>query len=496
MEKQFKPSGRKKAEEMLAKIIDGSPIPTFAINKEHKVTHWNTALESLSGIKKDEVVGTDEQWMAFFTEKRPVMADLIVDGASDDDIERYYGGKSRKSDLIDGAYEAEGFYPDLGGGGRWLHFTASPIKDSRGEIIGAIETLQDVTERKRAEDALDERVKELQCLYDIAEIAQRPGISLDKLYREVVNVIPQGWQYSEITCARVIINNRHFKTKNYRESGWKLSSAIKVHGEKAGVVEVNYLEKRPDADEGPFLKEERLLINAVAERLGRVTEEKRLQDNARFYVQQITRAQEEERRRIARELHDDLAQPLLLLTQGLDFLSSTSRKKLSNPELKQSLEKLRGQAIDALEGLRRCAQHLRPPILDHLGLLAALEWMAEDLEKQGIDIQVKVVGSGRSLPVEVELLLFRIAQEALANARRHAEASTAQITLEFGDGKVVLTVADNGKGFKLPRRLGDLASVGKLGLAGMQERARLIGGRLRIQSELGKGTSVTVDVPV
>ena len=228
-----------------------------------------------------------------------------------------------------------------------------------------------------------------------------------------------------------------------------------------------------------------------------ITEERQLQENMRFYVHQVTRAQEDERKRIARELHDDLAQSLLLLTQGLDFLSSTTRKKLSDAELRQSLEKLRSQAINTLEGLRRYAQDLRPPILDHLGLLPALEWMVEDLaKKHGIDARVKVLGSERSLPAEVELLLFRIAQEALTNTRRHAEASRARITLEFGDDKVVLTVNDNGKGFKLPLRLGDLASVGKLGLAGMQERAQLIGGRLELQSEVGKGTTVTVEVPV
>ncbi len=366
-EAKFKLAEQKRTEGMLAKIIDGSPIPTFAINKQYKVTHWNTALESLSGIKRDEIVGTDEQWRAFYLEKRPVMADLIVDGASAGEIELYYRGKSRKSGLIDGAYEAEDFFPELGEDGKWLHFTASPIRDNKGEIMGAVETLQDITKRKRAEHALNERVKELQCLYSIANIAQRPGITLDELYQEVANLLPEGWQYPEIACARITINNKRFETENCRESEWKLSSDIKVHGERIGVVEINYLEERPDADEGPFLREERLLINAVVERLGRITEEKRLQDNARFYVQQITRVQEEERKRIARELHDDLAQSLLLLTQGLDFLSSTARKKLSDAKLKQSLEKLRSQAIDTLEGLRRYAQDLRPPILDHQG---------------------------------------------------------------------------------------------------------------------------------
>ena len=140
---------------------------------------------------------------------------------------------------------------------------------------------------------------------------------------------------------------------------------------------------------------------------------------------------------------------------------------------------------------------MRPRILDDLGLLPALEWMAEGLVRNhGIDTRVEVKGAERSLPEEVQLLLFRIAQEALSNIRRHAEASRAWITIGFGDDKTILIVRDNGKGFELPERIGDLASSGKLGLAGMQERAQLIGGSLTLQSELGKGTTVAVKVPI
>ncbi len=134
-----------------------------------------------------------------------------------------------------------------------------------------------MSKRKRAEHDLQERIKELQCLYGIAEVAERPDITSDELYQEVVNLLPSSWQYPEITCARTIIDNKEFKTKNCRDTEWKQSSDIKVFGAKAGTVEVGYLE-RPEIDEEPFLKEEKLLIDAVAERLGDITERKRMEE--------------------------------------------------------------------------------------------------------------------------------------------------------------------------------------------------------------------------
>jgi len=226
-----------------------------------------------------------------------------------------------------------------------------------------------------------------------------------------------------------------------------------------------------------------------------VTEERQLQENMRFYVQQITRAQEDERRRIARELHDDVSPSLLLVIQRLDEITSSTRPKLPKL-LKENLEGLRIQATEALENLHRYAQDLRPRILDDLGLLAALEWMTEELRKQEIAAHVEVIGIEPTLPPEVQLLLFRIAQEALTNTRRHAEASMAVVKLEFERNKVRMTVSDNGKGFKLPSQAEDLASSGRLGIIGMRERARLAGGSLDIQSELGKGTQVVAELPL
>jgi PAS domain S-box-containing protein len=125
---------------------------------------------------------------------------------------------------------------------------------------------------------LAERVKELRCIYGMAAIDEKSEITLNGLYQEVANLLPPSWQYPEICCARITIEDKVFRTANYRDAKWKLCSDIKIGGVRAGAVEVNYLEERPELDEGPFSREERRLINAVAERVGRITERKKAEE--------------------------------------------------------------------------------------------------------------------------------------------------------------------------------------------------------------------------
>ncbi len=142
------------SEEKLKAVVNGSPIPQFVIGQDHRVIYWNNALESISGIKAEKVIGTNQQWKAFYKDARPCMADLLLDGESDR-IFDWYVGKYSKSKLIADAYEATDFFPTMAGDGKWLSFTAALIRDSNGNIIGALETLEDVTERKRAEEDLE-----------------------------------------------------------------------------------------------------------------------------------------------------------------------------------------------------------------------------------------------------------------------------------------------------------------------------------------------------
>ncbi|RII29750.1 MAG: hypothetical protein CXR30_10565 [Geobacter sp.] len=147
---------RLESQNRLAQIVEGFSVPTFVIDENHVVTHWNRACATVTGVPAEEIIGTRDQWRAFYQSERPVLADLIVDGGCEEMLADLYGSKCRRSAIIEGAYEAEDFFPHFGEGGRWLFFTAAQSKNCDGKVIGAIETLQDITERKQAEDALRE----------------------------------------------------------------------------------------------------------------------------------------------------------------------------------------------------------------------------------------------------------------------------------------------------------------------------------------------------
>jgi PAS domain S-box-containing protein len=145
-----------KEKKTIAGIIEGSPIPTFVIDGQHKIIFWNHACTELTGYDSKDMIGTDKQFMPFYHDKRPVIADLIVDN-NIEELNKYYGKKSvHKSTIVEGAYEASDYFPDLGSRNRYLYFLAAPIYDERGEIIAAIETLQDVTK----EEELTKNMKE------------------------------------------------------------------------------------------------------------------------------------------------------------------------------------------------------------------------------------------------------------------------------------------------------------------------------------------------
>ncbi len=249
------------------------------------------------------------------------------------------------------------------------------------------------------------------------------------------------------------------------------------------------------AQPGRFNEEDLELLVSVGNAIGVAIENAWLCNNIRYYAQQVTRAQEDERARIARELHDDTLQSLVVLSRQIEALARRNESGL--PIEPRQLRELQKATDDIIQGIRRFSRDLRPSTLDDLGLLPTLEGLATRLtEEDGILTELHVTGEKRRLAPETELVLFRIAQEALNNVKKHAEATRATIGIRFGEDVVELVVRDNGKGFALHASIEELAVTGHLGLIGMRERARLLGGQLNIQTQPGRGTKVSVTVPL
>jgi PAS domain S-box-containing protein len=223
-----------------------------------------------------------------------------------------------------------------------------------------------------------------------------------------------------------------------------------------------------------------------------VTREKKLAENLRLYAQQITRTQEDERKRIARELHDDSIQSLIILSRNIDELMSIQSKR---SKMVRPLEDLRAEVDKVISQIRRFTQDLRPPTLDYLGLLPAVRELISQFEHQSnIKTELKTSGQETQFAPEAEMLVYRIIQETLNNIWRHSGALNTWVSIDFGKDSATIQVKDDGKGFVIGENL-RFVEAGKIGLAGMQERADLLGGNLSIQSNVGHGTLVTLLVP-
>ncbi|MDP2726761.1 MAG: histidine kinase, partial [Dehalococcoidia bacterium] len=208
----------------------------------------------------------------------------------------------------------------------------------------------------------------------------------------------------------------------------------------------------------------------------------------------VIAAQEEERLRLARELHDETSQALGALCVSLDRLGKVSGQ--SSPQGLAEIEQARAMARSLLQETRRLIYDLRPSVLDDMGLEAAIRWSAEThVQRSGVEVTICNSLGAERLPLPMEVALFRVAQEALVNIERHAQARHASIVLERRGSSVGMQVWDDGRGFD-SGLIGNGTEASGAGLEGMQERAHLLGGSMEIVSALGKGTIIKVEVPL
>lgn len=196
-----------------AQVVDLSPVPTFVIDINHRITHWNRACACLTGYPASAIVGTQDQWRPFYPSPRPVMADILLKGGNETEFKALYEGKYRRSHIVDGAFEGEDFFPHFGTQGRWLYFTAALLRDKNGQVTGAIETLQDISARKRIELALqqsEERYRQLSVTDGLTGLG-----NLRSCYENLEKEMSRSRRYqSPLSCLMFDVDN----FKNYNDS--------------------------------------------------------------------------------------------------------------------------------------------------------------------------------------------------------------------------------------------------------------------------------------
>ena len=247
----------------LAEIIQFLPDATFIVDVDRKVILWNEAMEDLTNVKAEEILGKDSRdySIPLYGEIRPFLVDLILNPQKE--IEVKYPFFERKGEIL----IAEVFIPHFRREGAYLWAKARPLYNLHGKIIGAIETIRDITPHKRAEEdlkksqnKLKERVKELNCLYEIIKLIDHPIISVDEMLQGTVELIPNAWQIPEQVCCQIIFSNREYKTPNFQETPWSISNQTFVRDIKL-TINVNYLK------EESFLDEEILLLEKITNQL-------------------------------------------------------------------------------------------------------------------------------------------------------------------------------------------------------------------------------------
>jgi len=279
------------------------------------------------------------------------------------------------------------------------------------------------------------------------------------------------------------------------EVGASLSIPLVARDRLLGVMNV------ATRDESGFPPEAISLVTSVSDQIAVALENAQLyealqrKEQARGeLLRKIMSVQEEERKRIARELHDEVSQSLT--GSAFNAEAVLSRLPVGAEEIRGSMEEIRDLAIRTMDEIHRVVYQLRPSLLDDLGLVAAVQWLADHyLEEAGIKVLFETVGSERPLSAEAEITLFRITQEAITNIIKHAGAESVSIAVEFHDDSAAVHIEDDGHGFSVEEVTSSSETDRGLGLLGMKERAELLDGYLRIEAQPGRGTKVSAEVP-
>ncbi|MCG6963031.1 MAG: sensor histidine kinase [Acidobacteria bacterium] len=363
-------------------------------------------------------------------------------------------------------------------------------------------------EKDRLVRALRGRVKALRVLQDMARLLQNGPRDVRLLLHEAVRLIPAAWQYPGVAAARIAVGDAEAAGPGFERTPWMQTAVFAARHGGDGIVEVAYLVEKPRSHEGPFLEEEWVLIQSLAQMLEAHFERRAAEDDLERQVREraaeLARAnaarrrlaselaltEERHRRAIASDLHDHIGQALAVAKGRLAGLRGNAVFSGMERDFEE-IDTLLGQTI---QYTRTLTFEISPPVVYELGLEAALRWLAKEFRhRHGLRSEVVVSGQGREVPDDLRITLFRSVQELMMNAVKHARADLVQIRLDSSEERLTVEVRDDGVGF-------DSAQVREtehdgFGLFSIRERMEGLGGSLTIDSAPGGGAALTLSVP-
>ncbi len=374
--------------------------------------------------------------------------------------------------------------------------------------------------RTKTEDQRLDRVKELQALHETASLLQADE-AVPQLLQKAVSLLPAAWRYPDIAAARIQLAGQVYQTTGFRHTPWRQVAEFRLADGQRGSLEVVYLEERPVEEEGPFLLEERRLIDSLAEMLRNYLERKQAelalresrdllrrlnttledqvkertlqlvakQEQLRSLAIALSRTEERARQQLATDLHDNLAQLLALARMKL------LREHQAREPFKV-LDEVRGLLDESLTYTRTVMADLRPPLLsDAHDLQRAISWVVDRVERRGLRVRVQTDRIPIVLHEEVLTVTYQAIHELLFNVLKHAQTPDATLTLQHDEQYLKAVVSDRGAGFD-PDHRAAASKDGGFGLLNIRERVELLGGRLTISSRTGEGTCSTLIMPL
>ncbi|MDO8872728.1 MAG: PAS domain S-box protein [Methanoregula sp.] len=518
---------RKRAEEALREsetklnvILQSSPIPKFVIDTGHRVISWNKALEETSGIKAKDVIGTNQQWRAFYDTERPCMADLLVDGAVDK-IPELYKDKVKKSEVVEGAYEATDFFPHIDRTGKWLHFIAAPIIDADGKVIGAIETLEDITPLVRAQQELKESEEQYSALfynnYSVSLLIDPDtGIIVDA---NNAAVRYYGYSREQLTSMGIYDLNRlpkdsvvrdlqrakdkkekHFLSTHYLAGGEKrnvevYSGPIRVKGKPLFYSIIHDITDRKQA-EADLKKYSDKLEEMVSERTKNLREaQDKLVKTEKLAVLG----------KLAGGVGHELRNPLGAIKNAAYFLNMVLENP--DPDVKDTIEIINKEVARSECIISSLLDFARPTILT-LRKVAVNKVISETVTRNPIPANITVTSNLDETIPEIMAdpdKLLQVFTNLITNAvQAMPDSGKLTLTSYLSDtGHVVVSVRDTGVGIpeenmkKLFEPLFTTKAKGiGLGLVVIKAIVKAHHGSIDVQSEVGKGTTFTVKLPI